>query len=78
MCAVLDSSGSSPTTEDVAVQGGTADVVDGTAGGSLAEAEGVQHIPQSAATADAPGSFRPCGPLPCVPTPCALSCTALV
>ena len=94
VCATVDVSFSSPTTEDVVpedgaaavegdvtaaeaggtavegdsanVQHGFAAVVDGDAAESMAEAEGVQPTPQLAATACAPGSLRPCGPLPCL------------
>ena len=66
MCAAVDLSGSSPTTEDMAVQGTFADVVDGNAAESMAEAEGLQDIPLSAATADVSGSFRLVSPCKCL------------
>lgn len=42
------------------VKDGFAAVVDGSEAESMAEAEGVQDVPQLAATAYAPGSFGPC------------------
>ena len=66
--------GSAAVDGDIAnMEDGIAAVVGGSAAESMAEAEGMQHIPQFAATAYAPGSFRPCGHMPC-----ALYCMALI
>ena len=51
--------------EDMTKDDGTAAVVGGSADERMAEGERLQHIPRFVATANAPGSCRPCSPLPC-------------
>lgn len=68
----VESGGAAVEGDKAHAEDGIAAVAVGGAAESMAEAEGLQHIPQFAATAYAPGSSRPrrrpcnCGPLRCL------------